>query len=303
MNSLVGTVSRSEDIPWDIALTLAEISNVAYSDDDDQKVFIKQLGASEVQPISRGSSHGVVASNDKVVVIAFRGTKDAADWLTDSRIIGHRVADGRMHRGFFGAVDVIFKDIYEEAIRQGAAKKAVWITGHSLGGAMAVVFTYRAVNDKELVPSGVITFGQPLVLSTTLAQFMLDKFEYRYIRFVNNWDPVTRLLPNYRHAGSRIHLSGDNYGIRKPMIAVSAPSNGSARIAPKVLPFEEDEQLKPMTETEFQDFQNKLKTDRSPPKAAPNGRPVVTGAIPLLSAHSMLTYIDRLKSIGQKNWK
>jgi hypothetical protein len=87
-------------VPWDAALTLAEISGFTYSEAEQQSEQLRALGATDVRSIVSGSSHGVVASNDKVVVVAFRGTKDPADWLTDANIIGTRVAEGRMHGGF-----------------------------------------------------------------------------------------------------------------------------------------------------------------------------------------------------------
>jgi Lipase (class 3) len=255
-----------------------------------------------VQAIVQGSSHGVVASNEKVVVVAFRGTKDPIDWLTDVRVIGKRVAEGKMHGGFYAATNAIFEDAYNEAVHQGAERKTVWITGHSLGGAMAMAFAYRALNDKHLDPAGIITFGQPLVVTAPLAEFMLDHFKSRYIRFVNNRDPVTRLVPTFRHAGARVHLTQDDYTFRKPMIAFSAPANTDAGTPRHFELYENDKTLEPMTEDEFQTFRDDLKAERDPQRA-PDGRPLMRGSIPLLSPHYISTYIDRLKLIGQKNWK
>jgi hypothetical protein len=306
MGGLARSASRTSEVPWDVALTLGQVSYSAYSDPEQQITGIKGIGATTVRPIDEGSSHGVVASTDQVVVIGFRGTKDSADWLTDANIIGRRVADGNMHWGFYHAVDVVFDEVYEEAMRQGAKDKAVWITGHSLGGAMAVAFAYRAFTDRKMVADGVVTFGQPLVFSTSLAQVMLDSYDRRYIRFVNNWDPVTRLLPNYRHAGMRVHLKGDEFTIRRPMIAVTAPAGGPsdvpAEAQPTVLGFVEEEGLEPMTEEEFQEFQQKLAAEQAPPERV-NGAFVASASIPLITPHLMGTYMERLKAVGEKNKK
>lgn len=302
MDSLAKSMPQGEAVPWDAALTLTEISGFAYSDGEEQSAQIRGLGATDVRPIVNGSSHGVVASNDKVVVVAFRGTKDPIDWLTDVRVIGKRVAEGKMHGGFYAATNAIFEDAYDEAVRQGAARKTVWITGHSLGGAMAIAFAYRAFNDKKLDPTGIITFGQPLVVTSPLAEFMLDHFQSRYMRFVNNRDPVTRLVPTFRHAGARIHLTQDDYTFRKPMIAFSASGNAKADTARHFELHEDDKSLEPMTEDEFQNFQDRLKAERDPPRVQ-NGQLLMRGSIPLLSPHYIATYIDHLKTIGQKNWK
>jgi triacylglycerol lipase len=300
---LASAVSRTGEVPWDAALTLAEISNFAYSDDDEQGAQIRNLGATEVRPIVKGASHGVIASNDDVVVIAFRGTtSDPADWLTDVRIIGRRVANGGMHGGFYAATDVIFQDAYDEAMRQGAGRKSVWITGHSLGGAMAVAFAYRAANNKKLVPAGIITFGQPLVMTTPLAQSMLDTFKSHYMRFVNNWDPVTRLVPTFRHAGARIHLVHDNFTFRKPSLAYGASANATTDGTGHFELHEDDKNLEPMAEEEFQNFQQQVKAERIPPRD-PNGQLLMRASIPVLSDHRIAAYIDRLQSIGRSNWK
>jgi hypothetical protein len=131
---------------------------------------------------------------------------------------------------------------------------------------------------------------------------MLDHFKSRYMRFVNNRDPVTRLVPTFRHAGARIHLTQDGYTFRKPMIAFSASANAKADTARHFELHEDEKSLEPMTEDEFQNFQDRLNAERDPPRAQ-NGRVLMRGSIPLLSPHYIATYIDHLKTIGQKNWK
>lgn len=302
---LAEPLSGSHEIPWAAAFTLAEMSKLAYDDAEQQIERITALGATTVRPIVVGLSHGVVASDDKAVVVAFRGTAEPVDWLTDARIVGHRIADGKIHKGFFQVVDAIYKDAYAEAVKQGAENKSVWITGHSLGGAMALVFGYRALTENELAPGGIITFGQPLAFSPTLAQFLLDKFNTKYVRFVNSFDPVPRLLPNYRHAGSRIYMKSNEYTFRKPVMAFSAPADGDRNATEKDDPhfaFAEDQpELEPMSEEEFEEFQRQLQADRISPDDAEDGK-LVVGAIsnPWYEAHSMLLYIERIKEFGGK---
>jgi hypothetical protein len=211
--------------------------------------------------------------------------------------LGVRVANGKIHRGFYAAINVIFDEIHKEVLRQGAEKKAVWITGHSLGGAMAIAFAYRVESEKDWDPAGIITFGQPLVFSEVLAQSLLDAFDVRYIRIVNSWDPVTRLVPTFRHAGARIHLSGSGYSIRNPMISYGTPADAER---PKLRFVENDKKLEPMTEAQFQAFQNQLRAEDNSRRTV-EGRAVYGGSIPMLSAHYMATYVERLKSIGRQH--
>lgn len=298
---LAGPMSKSNGISWENALILAEISKVVYEDAETQVASIKKLGATTVRPIVVGVSYGVVASNDKAVVIGFRGTKDPVDWLTDGKIIGHHIGDGKVHLGFFQVVDAIYKEVFDEAIRQGGKSKTVWITGHSLGGAMAIVFAQRASTESELDPTGIITFGQPLAFSSALAQFLLDKFDTRYIRFVNSWDAVPRLLPNYRHAGSRVYMKNGDFAFRKPMMAVSAPADAPVGSAPQFFFNETEAELEPMTQEEFEAFQKQLKPEDAPHVVgAAAGGPVGSLPIPWIEAHSMLLYIERIKAFGER---
>lgn len=294
------------EVAWDTALTLGILSNAVYFDGDQLKNPIEEIGATDIVPISQGLSHAVVASDSGAVAIAFRGTNQAADWLTNTQIMRHTVTDGSVHQGFYGAVDLIFEKVFAEAIRQGADKKAVWITGHSLGGAMAATFAYRAVIEKNLDVNGVVTFGQPLLFSNSVAQVMLNRFALKYVRFVNNWDPVTRLLPNYHHAGSRVHLTADGYQFRKPQISYSA-SPDATEPAP-VLPFVEEAELRPMSDEEYESFQKQLQSEQEappPPPVTQSPPPGIVAAaamyVPLLTPHRMGTYLDHLRNIGAKH--
>jgi hypothetical protein len=303
-------LSKTNGIPWQVALTLAEISKMTYDEGNHQISSIKKLGAKVVQPIAKGLSHGTVASNDKAVVIGFRGTNVAADWLTNSEIIGLHVGDGKIHRGFFRVVDAIYKEVFDEAIRQGAKNKIVWITGHSLGGAMAMVFAHRGTTENQLAPEGIVTFGQPLAVSGSLAQFFLDTFNTRYIRFVNSWDAVPRLLPNYRHAGSRVYMKEGSYVFRKPMMAFSAAgppdepiaAENPASEAPTYVFVENEKELEPMSQEQFVEFQDQLRIENAPPAVGVAGAgPVGAFSIPWYEAHLMSLYIERIKEFGEKD--
>lgn len=304
-DSLAEPLSDSNQIPWQVALTLGEIARFTYDEPASQISSIQGLGAETVRPIVVGLAHGVVASNDKAVVIAFRGTKDPADWLTDARIIGYRHGDGKIHLGFYEVVDSVFRKAFQEALDQGAKNKTVWITGHSLGGAMAIVFAYRGLTEHKLEPAGIITFGQPLAFSHSLAQVLLDKFNTRYIRFVNNWDAVPRLLPNYRHAGSRIYMKSDDFQFRMPVMAFSAPASAdSAFTTPSPsYSFDENEpELEPMSPDEFKAFQEQLRQEQEPhPVGGYGAAPVGAFSIPWFEAHSMLLYTERIKKFGEKD--
>jgi len=105
-----------------------------------------------------------------------------------------------VHSGFLGEIDKLWKNILQD-INQHVKDIPIWVTGHSLGGAMATLAGMRHSFEE------VITFGEPRV------GFHLDKaFKSKsHTRYVNGDDPVTKLPPEllfgYDHHGEAKHIS------------------------------------------------------------------------------------------------
>ncbi|XXX80344.1 lipase family protein [Sorangium sp. So ce134] len=81
-----------------------------------------------------------------------------------------------------------------------SALEALYITGHSLGGALAVLTAarmYTKLDDGRLrdVLRGVYTFGQPMVGNRTFARTVGTNFESKLFRHVYRKDIVPRLPP------------------------------------------------------------------------------------------------------------
>lgn len=297
--------NAENEIQWVAALTLAEISAAAYDDPEAQLSKLQSIGAKDVKSFEKGSSAGLVAWDDRTVVIAFRGTQSLADKLTDIKVFGKGVDGGRMHRGFFGAVEAVYEQAMKIAEEHGAKTKKVWVTGHSLGGAMAAAFTYKIAKEHRLRPVGIVTFGQPLVMSDSLCQFMLEEYRGTYIRFVNADDPVARVLRPYKHSGARVLFKDGDYILRKPMVAVSAPAGGQDHVKPQVIAVEDDETLQLMTDEEFDQLEKSVKESEAKKNEAPppQGVMMASASWDPFSRHYMPVYIDNLKTIGQSKMK
>jgi triacylglycerol lipase len=149
----------------------------------------------------KGGSQCLIASNDRFIVVAFRGTEvsDIRDLVTDAKLLlvpAKPKGTGKVHRGFQKALDNLWPEIKRTLERiQSQQERPVWFTGHSLGGALATLAAHRFTGIQ-----GVYTFGSPRVGNPEFAA----AFEEAHYRFVNNNDLVTMVPPEglYEHVGS-----------------------------------------------------------------------------------------------------
>ena len=126
---------------------------------------------------------------DNMLVLAFRGTeKKLGDWKTDlkAELVPARDQNkvGRIHKGFQEAYYSV-ESALEERLR-AFPECPLYVTGHSLGGALAVVAT-RYLDAGKL--AACYTFGSPRVGDLDLAKV----FKTPIYRVVNASDAVPRI--------------------------------------------------------------------------------------------------------------
>lgn len=155
--------------------------------------------------------------HDNHLVLSFRGTEpsEMADVQTDlKKTLGRLALEGipydpsRVHQGFASALDGVWRKILQAI--DTAPERPLLITGHSLGGALAVLAAYalrRSGKSSRII--AVMTFGQPRVGDAEFAQACDRMFGPTLLRVVNHRDVVTRLAPRsmgYRHAGRVLYI-------------------------------------------------------------------------------------------------
>lgn len=185
-------------------------------------------------------------TNDtNLIVVAFRGTDpfDADAWRTDVDISWYELRNvGKMHGGFIKALALQENNSWpSEMPEQGRGEgkrfayyevkkmlkslveeneKAKFIlTGHSLGGALAILFvTGLAIHNETLLLErleGVYTFGQPRVGDEQFGKFMkkkLREFNVKYRRYVYSYDLVPRIPYDdrnrfFKHFGPSLYFN------------------------------------------------------------------------------------------------
>ena len=152
---------------WPTVLPLAEMSKAAYSCESEAEPIFRRHGLTSVVAIDSPfhSQCAYVAHAEDVLVVVFRGTDDTEDWFFNANTYPRKMAEGNLHGGFGCAYGTVRTQVLSEI--EKANPKHIWITGHSLGGAMALVCAYDLAVYQDRKIDGVITFGQPRIANPT----------------------------------------------------------------------------------------------------------------------------------------
>lgn len=157
--------------------------------------FIKQTvtgwGFNRFEDFTRNQHFGIAIGNAEIVLIAFRGTDEMADWRTNLNILFKRSPLGWVHRGFMKATELFWPELPQRVSEFCDRDQTIWITGHSLGGALAVLVAVKLLCENKLEIGGVYTFGQPSVGTVRFCSNFEKQFSTRLFRFVNHVDAVS----------------------------------------------------------------------------------------------------------------
>lgn len=146
----------------------------------------------------RTGTQGFVTSNGQMTVIAFRGSTEWIDWVADFsfREIDGRSVDlgGKIHAGFAKALEGVWPQILQAVSAVGGTNQPLWVTGHSLGGALATLSAVRLAKlGYDLAP--LYTFAAPREGNEDHAAEIKDWLKGKHFRIVNSEDLVARVPP------------------------------------------------------------------------------------------------------------
>lgn len=192
----------------------------------------------ETPPMSGGQAY-VGATEDKLIV-AFRSTASDDGWevtlnvLTDLRALPKKIefiddsvpnAEAyrklKVHAGFHNEY-LRYRDRILEYVSRHPDKD-IYLTGHSLGGALAVLSSFDIAAHTQR-PVTVFTFGQPRVGGSKFRE-AYDKLVPNSYRVVVDGDPIARIpgmLLNYEHVGKLLQLNGEGSQLAPEEIQSSA---------------------------------------------------------------------------------
>jgi len=194
-----------------MAWLLASMAHLAYDRFEDDEKARELLSAKlegggfklvETFNSTETDTQAFLATSDEFAVLAFRGTEISKkqDLKTDVKAIKISVLEGRVHGGFSKAYESVAKDI--EASISRLNDIPLYITGHSLGAALATVATQRLEHKPKFRNriAACYTYGSPRVGNRDYDR----DFKSPIYRIVNTTDIVTvipLLAMGYIHIG------------------------------------------------------------------------------------------------------
>ena len=203
------------------AYWMAKIASLAYSQHPDgrpnEEKIIADLKAEDENFISvtgesKNSAQAILIEHQDYFCLAFRGTDQLSDWLDNIDFRTEKALFGKFHRGFLNSVNDVWSPLFSKYLElTNSKKRPLFLTGHSLGGAMATVGAAKLIHEGFSF-TAVYTFGQPRAMTTATANKFNQKAKSKFFRFHNNNDLVTRVparLIGYSHVGLKVHITED----------------------------------------------------------------------------------------------
>ena len=158
------------------------------------------------------NTHGFLVSTPEFLILSFQGTHTGsekgflADLKTDAATKLVRYDEGKVHQGFAKALDSVWPDVARLLDGQVSAARPLFVTGHSLGGAIASLAALRLSRGDGRI--WLYTFGAPRCGDDVFARAVASRLARRAFRAVINND-VIPLVPfglGYTHAGRTVYV-------------------------------------------------------------------------------------------------
>jgi triacylglycerol lipase len=208
----VHRAAYSDRMAWILA-HMAKLAYIKFEESDLEVERLEHCLASGwfnlIKTFNKNGTQAFLAKNDEFVVLSFRGTQPDKweDVRTDLRVLKLKTIDGKVHIGFKNAFDDV-KDAIVNELRMHKGEMPLYITGHSLGAALATVAVQEIDEEFHDQVAACYTFGSPRVGDGKYEKAIKVPF----YRIVNATDIVT-LIPFF--LGSFVHVGDTRYLSRR----------------------------------------------------------------------------------------
>jgi triacylglycerol lipase len=195
------------------ALAMAWISQLAYETHLPDKIraigALWQLGEVRIVqqrgkgPLPLSDTRGIITNKDEALILAFAGTDplNLLNWVSNF-YLGQPTAEA--HAGFVDAAAAVWPQIGAAIDMCIQERRPLFVTGHSLGAAIALATVDRARGEKGLDTAQVFVFGAPRVGRGDFVARYNAAFGPTTYRLVHGRDIVATVPPSelgFRHVG------------------------------------------------------------------------------------------------------
>jgi len=211
--SLLSWLGYFDPAPVDAEAEALGLTHEAFIEDEVVLVDIPKVGE-----VLSNQAHIFTHGDD--VFVSLRGTqlnKDTADVLVD---IGIRLVppfqceggcpdDPLVHAGFWTSAErmsAILAPLLEDLLEARGPDARLFVTGHSLGGAMALLTSYRLAVVYGLESDAVHAFGAPWVGNQTFAEHHAATLSE-----VHRWEVERDAIPGLLRNGGIVSFLGEGY--------------------------------------------------------------------------------------------
>lgn len=183
-------------------LELARLSALVYKDQGTIQLGLDRMNLRPLAMFDHNGTEGMLVANDQWASLAFRGTQPLSVQDIFSNV-GRPVrwaGKGRVHSGYLQHLNMVSHKA-RAAVEHVSSELPVYVTGHSLGGAVATAFAAWWYGDQWMAqnhtkPSyklaGLVTFGAPKALDREAAE-SIGCLKERYVvkGDLIPWHPVS----------------------------------------------------------------------------------------------------------------
>lgn len=141
---------------------------------------------------------GFILESPQTIIVAFRGTSSTTNWISDmlasQRKFKYIKENCLTHRGFTDIYSSARKQILS-TLNQLSSEKTLFITGHSLGAALATLCAVDVAANTAFVSPNLYTYGSPRVGDPAFKKAFTKYVQSSY-RITNTFDVVTLAPPS-----------------------------------------------------------------------------------------------------------
>lgn len=198
----------------DLALLLAKLVVESYQKVEDYNVNQFNMELVTVLNNKKTDIQGFVAKKEKSLYIAFRGANTIKDYLRDVNALYKNYPPSKrlffkpkVHLGFFNGYMSVKDDIIN-TINSNPDIDTLYVTGHSMGAALAVYCAFDLYRDFkfENLSINLYTFGAPEVGNGSFVKRFKKAIRTSY-RVVHDEDIVAKInIPGLQHVPTLVLL-------------------------------------------------------------------------------------------------